>query len=135
MMPRYPAPVVVAFESSKGVPNMKPEWGQKHECSKCGAHFYDMRKPDANCPKCGTPVNDEATLLAKTSQYDKKPAKKEPKDIMDDLDDFDDLDDDIALDDDDDDFLEDADDLGGPDDTDMSEIMEHMEEDATDRNL
>lgn len=114
---------------------MKPEWGQKHECSKCGAHFYDMRKPDAACPKCATPVNDEATLLAKTREYDTTPPKKASKDVMDDLDDFDDLDDDIDLDDDEDDFLEDADDLGGPDDTDMSEIMEHIDEDVADPNL
>ncbi|NVK19190.1 MAG: FYDLN acid domain-containing protein [Methylocystaceae bacterium] len=116
---------------------MKPEWGQKHECSSCGAHFYDMRKPEACCPKCQTPVNDEATLLAKTKQaiQDVPPPKKEKDDPLDDFDDFDDMDDDMALDDDEDDFIEDADDLVGDDDSDMSEIMEHMDESVVDQNL
>jgi len=114
---------------------MKPEWGHKHECSSCGAHFYDMRKPDACCPKCETPVNDEATLLAKTAlaANDAPPPKDEDDDDL--LNDFDDIDDDLTLDDDDDDFLEDADDLVGDDDSDMSEIMEHMDESVVDQNL
>ncbi len=29
------------------------ELGQKHECPKCGAKFYDLGKADATCPKCG----------------------------------------------------------------------------------
>jgi len=27
--------------------------GTKHTCVKCGAKFYDLKKPDAVCPKCG----------------------------------------------------------------------------------
>ncbi len=27
--------------------------GTKHTCVKCGAKFYDLKKPDAICPKCG----------------------------------------------------------------------------------
>ncbi len=27
--------------------------GQKHECPKCGAKFYDLGKSDATCPRCG----------------------------------------------------------------------------------
>ena len=30
----------------------KPDLGQKHECSECGARFYDLGKPVAVCPKC-----------------------------------------------------------------------------------
>lgn len=33
---------------------MKPEWGKKVCCSGCGNFFYDMRKTDIVCPKCGT---------------------------------------------------------------------------------
>ena len=34
--------------------------GQKHECSECGAKFYDLGKPDPDCPRCGAPVSGEA---------------------------------------------------------------------------
>lgn len=27
--------------------------GTKHTCFKCSAKFYDLRKPDPVCPKCG----------------------------------------------------------------------------------
>lgn len=33
---------------------MKPEWGKKICCLSCGNIFYDMRKLDVVCPKCGT---------------------------------------------------------------------------------
>ncbi len=28
--------------------------GNKFVCFKCGAKFYDLKKPDPVCPKCGT---------------------------------------------------------------------------------
>ena len=31
----------------------KPELGQKHECTECGARFYDLGREVAACPKCG----------------------------------------------------------------------------------
>ena len=30
----------------------KAELGQKHECSECGARFYDLGRETAACPKC-----------------------------------------------------------------------------------
>ena len=27
--------------------------GTKHVCFKCGTKFYDLKKPEARCPKCG----------------------------------------------------------------------------------
>jgi uncharacterized protein (TIGR02300 family) len=27
--------------------------GTKHTCFKCGTKFYDLKKPEAVCPKCG----------------------------------------------------------------------------------
>ena len=27
--------------------------GNKHVCFKCNAKFYDLKKPDPICPKCG----------------------------------------------------------------------------------
>jgi len=32
--------------------------GAKHICFKCGTKFYDMRKPEAVCPKCGADQKD-----------------------------------------------------------------------------
>jgi uncharacterized protein (TIGR02300 family) len=29
------------------------ELGTKHVCFKCGTKFYDLKKPEAVCPKCG----------------------------------------------------------------------------------
>jgi uncharacterized protein (TIGR02300 family) len=27
--------------------------GSKHTCFKCGTRFYDLKKPEPICPKCG----------------------------------------------------------------------------------
>lgn len=34
--------------------------GTKHVCFKCGAKFYDLKKPNAICPKCGADQKDAA---------------------------------------------------------------------------
>ncbi len=111
---------------------MKPEWGSKHECPECGAHFYDMRNPEAACPKCHAPVAERSALVTQKGNGESvaKPARK--KDI---LDDFDDLDDDLELEDAEDDFIEDTSELVGSDESDMSEIMEHIDDGVADQNL
>jgi uncharacterized protein (TIGR02300 family) len=38
------------------------ELGTKYICFKCGAKFYDLRKPDPLCPKCGTDQRQSPTL-------------------------------------------------------------------------
>lgn len=32
---------------------MKAEWGTRRSCLKCQALFYDMKKSQITCPKCG----------------------------------------------------------------------------------
>jgi uncharacterized protein (TIGR02300 family) len=32
---------------------MHPEYGTKYVCFKCGCKFYDLKKPESLCPKCG----------------------------------------------------------------------------------
>jgi uncharacterized protein (TIGR02300 family) len=32
--------------------------GNKHVCFKCATKFYDLRKPEAVCPKCGADQKD-----------------------------------------------------------------------------
>ena len=34
----------------------KLEWGKKLICSKCTTKFYDMRKPQPECPNCGSQI-------------------------------------------------------------------------------
>lgn len=41
--------------------------GDKHTCADCDTRYYDLGRPDATCPKCGS-VNrvDEDVALAST---------------------------------------------------------------------
>jgi len=32
----------------------RPDLGNKHECVSCHAKFYDLKKSEVVCPKCGT---------------------------------------------------------------------------------
>jgi hypothetical protein len=35
---------------------VKPEWGSKHSCPKCGTRFYDLGKDDpVQCIECSMP--------------------------------------------------------------------------------
>ena len=44
---------------------VKPEWGTKRKCLSCGASFYDMRKKQFVCPKCGAEYDAQALDAAK----------------------------------------------------------------------
>jgi len=45
---------------------VKPEWGTKRTCPKCGVRFYDLGKEDpVNCIACGINWNPEAVLKSK----------------------------------------------------------------------
>jgi hypothetical protein len=39
--------------------------GVKHTCWKCATKFYDLKKPDAVCPKCGS--DPKAAPVTKSS--------------------------------------------------------------------
>ena len=90
---------------------VKPEWGAKHSCPKCGTRFYDLGKDDpVACIDCGNQWYPEPVLKTKQpipfEEIEKK--KKEEEEV--DLEDED-------LDIDDDDVSPDNDvDLGGDDD-------------------
>lgn len=83
-----------------------PDLGTKHECTECGAKFYDLNKPEPTCPKCGTVQPPDAESSLGTSKSAKKRQKAEL--IVDpDLDDDDDGDVfEEALDDEDDEELD-----------------------------
>ncbi|MGA9522768.1 MAG: FYDLN acid domain-containing protein [Myxococcaceae bacterium] len=36
--------------------------GTKYSCFKCGTKFYDMKKPDPLCPKCGADQRESPAL-------------------------------------------------------------------------
>jgi hypothetical protein len=50
--------------------------GTKHICPKCGTRFYDLKKPDPRCPKCGA---DPREAPPKTSAAAEKRAAKAKK--------------------------------------------------------
>ncbi len=52
---------------------MKFEWGKKVVCTECGSIFYDMRKTDVVCVKCG--FNFKSGVVKKNSDTKKKTKK------------------------------------------------------------
>ncbi len=59
--------------------------GNKHVCFKCAAKFYDLKKPDPICPKCGSdqreatakPEGRRSRLSAVPKIIEAVPAEKE----------------------------------------------------------
>lgn len=60
---------------------VKPEWGTKRTCPKCGIRFYDLAKDDpVNCIECGNSWHPEAVLKSKQPLPYEAPKKDgEPK--------------------------------------------------------
>jgi uncharacterized protein (TIGR02300 family) len=49
------------------------ELGTKHVCFKCGTKFYDLKKADPLCPKCGTDQRQGPALKPATSEKRSRP--------------------------------------------------------------
>jgi hypothetical protein len=91
---------------------VKPEWGAKHGCPKCGTRFYDLGKDDpVTCIECGHKWNPEPVLKSKQPIPFEEIEKKKPEAEQDD----DLADDDLDVDEDGDSPDNDVD-LGGDDD-------------------
>ncbi len=94
---------------------MKPEWGTKRSCPKCGTRFYDLTKDEpCACIACGYAWHPEPVLKSKQPMpfEEAKPdveAKEPDADLGDDLADID-------VDDDGEVSPDDEVDLGGDDD-------------------
>lgn len=43
-------------------------FGRKHVCAKCGARFYDLKRPEPACPKCGKAVPPDSSASAAASR-------------------------------------------------------------------
>ena len=89
---------------------VKPEWGTKRSCPKCGTRFYDLGKDDpVHCIECNSEWYPEPVLKTKQPiPYEEAIEKKQEPDS--DL-----ADDDLDIDEDDDSPDNDVD-LGGDDD-------------------
>ncbi len=54
--------------------------GAKHTCFKCGTKFYDMKKPEPICPKCGADQRESPALKSPApSQRRARAPAPEPK--------------------------------------------------------
>ncbi len=49
--------------------------GTKFTCFKCGAKFYDLKKPDPLCPKCGADQRESPALRAPEKPERKRAAR------------------------------------------------------------
>ncbi|GGD31310.1 FYDLN acid domain-containing protein [Croceicoccus pelagius] len=101
---------------------VKPEWGAKHTCPKCGTRFYDLGKDDpVTCIECGNEWTPEPVLKSKQPiPYEEQ--KDESKQNDDDL-----ADDDLDIDEDDDSPDNDVD-LGGDDDLGVAKTKDDDDE-------
>ncbi|WP_324827155.1 TIGR02300 family protein [Qipengyuania zhejiangensis] len=94
---------------------VKPEWGTKRTCAKCGTRFYDLNKEDpVTCIECGEEWTPEPVLKSKQPIPFEEEKKKKDEEADSDLGGDDDLED-LAVDDDEDSPDNEVD-LGGDDD-------------------
>ncbi len=47
--------------------------GTKHVCFKCGTKFYDLKKAELLCPKCGADQRQSPALKAPASEKRSRP--------------------------------------------------------------
>jgi len=93
---------------------VKPEWGTKRTCPKCGTRFYDLEKDDpVTCVDCGTAWEPDPILKSKQPLPFDAPKKEggENKDVDSTL-----ADEDLDIDEDAEQNPDDDVDLGGDDD-------------------
>jgi uncharacterized protein (TIGR02300 family) len=50
--------------------------GTKHLCFKCGTKFYDLRKTEPICPKCGADQRQSPALKSPASEKRARPAAR-----------------------------------------------------------
>lgn len=105
---------------------VKPEWGTKRTCPKCGERFYDLGKDDpVSCIECGNEWTPEPVLKTKQPIPFEEEKKDEKKDSDSDL-----ADDDLEDIDDDDDSPDNDVDLGGDDDLGVDTGDDDKEDDS-----
>jgi uncharacterized protein (TIGR02300 family) len=50
--------------------------GTKYTCFKCGMKFYDLKKPEPLCPKCGADQRQSPALKAPSERRKREPAPR-----------------------------------------------------------
>ena len=55
--------------------------GTKHTCFKCGTKFYDFKKPEPLCPKCGADQRQNPVTKAPPERRQKAPPKPAPEEV------------------------------------------------------
>jgi hypothetical protein len=55
------------------------ELGTKYTCFKCGSRFYDLKKPEPLCPKCGADQRQSPALKAPEKRSRAAARPVEPK--------------------------------------------------------
>jgi len=120
------------YLSFGGLLMAKPELGAKVVCGDCGARFYDLKRSDPECPKCGTVF--KAAKVSKPKKV-KEPGPKVVETPVVSDDETDDSDDEaLLLADDNDDDIESDDASGVIEDTsnladdDMAEVIVHVDD-------
>ena len=107
---------------------VKPEWGAKRSCPKCGERFYDLNKDEpVVCIECGNQWYPEPVLKSKQPiPFEEAVKEKEPEEADSDLG-GDDIDEDLENVDEGEDSPDNDIDLGGDDD--LGEIGTGSDED------
>jgi uncharacterized protein (TIGR02300 family) len=106
---------------------VKPEWGAKRNCPKCGERFYDLGKDDpVTCIECGNEWTPEPVLKTKQPI----PFEEEKKKEVEEASDSDLADDELEDVDDDEDSPDNDIDLGGDDDLGVAKSDDDNEDDS-----
>ncbi|MEW5847473.1 MAG: FYDLN acid domain-containing protein [Myxococcota bacterium] len=53
-----------------------PKFGTKYTCFSCSAKYYDLKKPEPKCPKCGADPREDPALKA-AEKGSRKEAKED----------------------------------------------------------
>ena len=113
---------------------VKPEWGSKRTCPKCGERFYDLGQEDpATCIECGNEWTPEPVLKSKQPipfEEKKKDDDKKPDADLADDDDDDDLEEDLKDIDDEEPSADNDVDLGGDDDLGVKKVSDGDEDES-----
>ena len=105
---------------------VKPEWGAKRTCPKCGERFYDLGKEDpVVCIECGNKWTPEPVLKSKQPIPFEEEKKKDTKEADSDL-----ADEELEDIDEDDDSPDNDVDLGGDDDLGVTKSESDEDEDT-----
>jgi predicted nucleic acid-binding Zn-ribbon protein len=52
--------------------------GTKHVCFKCGTRFYDLKKPEPICPKCGADQRQSPAVKSPAEKRTRPAARPPP---------------------------------------------------------